>query len=270
MIRPIALVVVALVWIAASVVLAAATDSTPVGWRIGAGVILGLPSIVAALWIFGDLIGKSPNRTRISVKRVLKAALVEMHHSGAFRGDISQVSLHVWSIPLFWRIVVPAKMKRRQNVNSRTPILFRAPLIRLVSYRLEHHGHSNISRLRKGVGLVGRCVARNNKRKIHIVRFYKPEFQQALASEESWYESKPNINQGLKRELGEELAERYSQAAALVLQANGCPLGCITLELPPRCTINFPDNTSDLERDPRFVALRKAASLVENELTFRA
>jgi hypothetical protein len=270
MIRPLVLCLVGLMWIAASIVLATATDSTPVAWRIGAGIIVGLPSVIAALLIFGDLIGKSPRRTRVSVKRVLKAALVEMHRSGAFQGDISQVSLHVWSIPLFWRVVVPSKIKKRQNVKSRTPDLFRARLTRLASYRLEHHGHSNISRLRKGKGLVGRCVERNNKRTIHIVRFYKPEFQQALISDESWYDSLPEINQGLKRELGRELAERYSQAVALVLQAESCPIGCITLELPPKCTINLPDNTSDLERDPRIIALRKAASLVENELTFRA
>jgi hypothetical protein len=268
--RSLALIAVALVWIAASIVLSTATESTPAEWRIGAGVIVGLPSVIGALWIFSDLIGKPPNRTRVSVKRMLKAALVEMHRNGSFRGDISQVSMHVWSIPLFWRVVVPVPIKKRQHVKSRTPNLFRARLIRLASYRLDHHGHSNFSRVRKGTGLVGRCAQRNNRHKIHIVRFYTPEFQQALLSDESWYDdSSPEINQRLKRELGKELAERYSQAAALVLQVKGCPIGCITLELPPQCTINLPDNTSDLEHDPRIEALRNAASLVERELTFR-
>lgn len=104
----------------------------------------------------------------------------------------------------------------------------------------------------------------NHKSEVHVVRFYTSAFKEAVTTDDAWERSPLEIHQKLTRAQGEELAEKYSQAAAVVLQVEGAPIGCITLELPPKCTINLPeDNEERLKHDPRIDALMKAAKLIE-------
>jgi len=116
-----------------------------------------------------------------------------------------------------------------------------------------------------GKGLVGRCTASNKDSEVHVVRLYKQEFKEAVKDDHAWHEAPPRITQGLGRELAEELAGKYSQAAAVVIQRKGAPVGCVTLELPPRCSVNFPEDEAGLLQDPRIEILRKTAKLVERE-----
>jgi hypothetical protein len=137
--------------------------------------------------------------------------------------------------------------------------------MRLTSYRLEHKEHSNVSRFRMGNSLVGRCAASNEESEVHVVRFYEQEFKDAIKDDDAWNEARPRITQGLRRRLAVELAKKYSQAAAVVIQRRGAPVGCVTLELPPQCSVNLPEDKADLLKDPRIETLRKTAKLVERE-----
>lgn len=264
MIRSLVIFILTLVWVGAAVVLASPPEGQPENLRIGAAIVTGLPGAFTAAWSFLNLIGKPPIRMRLKVKWMLKTALIEMYRSGQHRGDISQVSLHVWIIPRVWRLF-PGRIRRRSKVESRIPDFLRARLVRLASYRLEHKEHSNVARFRMGKGLVGRCVASNEESDVHVVRFYEQEFKDAIKDDHAWHEAPPRITQGLRRELAEELAKKYSQAAAVVFQRKGAPVGCVTLELPLRCSVNFPEDKAGLFKDPRIEILRQTAKLVERE-----
>jgi hypothetical protein len=264
-VRALLILILALFWLAAAAVLALAPDQTSTGLRVAAAVITGLPGALTAIWGFLSLIGKPPIRTRLKVKWMLKAGLIDVYHNGPHRGDISQISFHVWIVPLFWRLF-PARIRRRSKVESRMPSFFRARLVRFTSYRLEHKEHSNISRFRLGKGLVGRCAASNEESEVHVVRFYEDEFQEAIQDEPSWNDARASITQGISRELAIELARKYSQAAAVVVQKKGAPVGCVTVSLPPVCTVNLPEDREALRDDPRVEALLTTAKLVEREL----
>lgn len=263
--RSLAILLLALLWLAAAVVLAVPSDDTSTAVRIGAALVTGLPGALVAIVSFLSLIGKPQVRTRLKIKWMLKSALIKMYRLGQHRADFSQVSLHVWLVPTFWR-VLPVRIRRRTKVDSRIPSFFRARLVRLASYRLEHKEHANVSRFRMGYGLIGRCAATNEESEVHVVRFYEDEFQDALKDSPSWNTASPVITQGLKYDLAVELAKKYSQAAALVIQRKGAPVGCVTLELPPQCTVNFPEDEAELSKDPRIETLRETAVLVAREL----
>lgn len=269
MIRAFFMLVLAAAWIAASVILATGEEHSN-AVQIAAALVVGLPGAATAMLSVSQLVGRPPRGTRLRVKRALKSALVDLNQDRNFHGDISQVSMHVWVVPLFWRIVVPSSIRKKSKVKSRLPKWLRAPLIRFASYRLEYHGRSGISRYRMGFGLVGICAAINTRNQHQIVRFYSHEFQEALLSDTAWDESRLEINRGLSIDQGRNLARRYSQAAALVLQSNGgAPIGCVTLELPPHSKANFPTDLSpeSLENDPLFQTLKKGTRLVLNVLT---
>ena len=181
--------------------------------------------------------------------------------------DITRVSFHVWVIPLICRIFVPRFIRRRPG--KHLPSWLRVRLLRFTRYRFEYQGTTGVERYRRGVGLVGRCVDANDPTVIHISDLDDEEFQAGLVSPDAWRNSKPEINKGLKLAQAEDLAKRYQQAAALVLQRRGAPIGCITMELPKDCDARFPDpsDVAAVKNDPLLKALREAASLTEIHLT---
>jgi hypothetical protein len=254
------------VWLAATVFLATSTASSSSALRIAAALVVGLPGAVAFARSLGRVLGRPPAETRHRVKWVLKSALIDIQRQKAFKGDTSQVSLHVWVIPLAYRKLVPPWIRRRPASKNRIPPWLRSPLVRFAMYRLEYRSNSRISYFRKGVGLVGRCVDVNKKNVIHIVRFNSAAFNEALSSEAAWAASPVEIHQHLTLEQGRELSERYSQAAAIVLQDGSDAIGCLTLDLPLDCKSEFGDSAAN---DVLQETLKATAESVENHLTAR-
>lgn len=245
----------ALMWSAASVFVVATGPSDATALRLLAAAIVATPAAIGVALSIGQLAGYD-SHTRRALKRELKSSLIDLHRRIKYGDDITKVTFHVWVLPRWYRRL-PAKACRGPLRSPR--------LLRVAMYRFQRQGSSRI-KFRKGMGLIGRCMEANNKDVVMIVRFNRPDFTQALATDGKWMDSDIEINQGLTRNQAQELVKLYSQAAARVLQdPDGNAIGCVTMGLPPNCSVEF----SGVPGDPLVELLQATGDRVQDSLTSR-
>jgi hypothetical protein len=259
-----------LLWLTAAVFLATTSPATHEGLRIASAVTVGIPGAYAFAYSIGETFGQGPFGTRQRVKLALQAGLICIHRADIYKDDVTRLSFHVWTVPLWYRRLVPYKLRRRfKEHKPYLPAPVRPPLIRFAMCQFEHRAPSNIG-FRKGVGLVGRCITANKPADICVIRFDSAAMRKALkGTEEEWRKLSDGLTQNLKLRQAKKLSEKYSQAAALVItESSGEAIGCVTLGLPRGSKGRFtkPSKGYYSPKDPLVVQLRATASEVENLL----
>jgi hypothetical protein len=263
-----------LLWLAAAVFLATTTEASHETLRIASAVGVGLPGAYELANRLGETFGQGPFGTRQRVRLALQAGLIRIHRvnikANIYDDDVTKLSLHVWTVPLWYRRLVPYKLRRKfKEHKPYFPPFLRPPLVRFAMYQFEDHAPSNIG-FRKGVGLVGRCITANKPNDICVVRFDSDALRKALkGTEEEWRKLPDGLTQKLKLRQAKKLSEKYRQAAALVItESSGEAIGCVTLGLPKGSKGRFtkPRKGYYEPTDPLVMELRAIASEVQNLL----
>jgi hypothetical protein len=258
-------------WLAAAVFLGTESPSKHSVLRVIAAVIVGFPGALALAGDLGRFVGAPSARTKERVKHILQSALVDIYREGFYGDDITQLSLHVWMLPMWYRTLVPLRFRNARRDNRRLPTWTRPALTCLATHRFGPHEPAGV-KFHKGIGLVGRCIDLGQPGYIHSVRFDTKEFKDALDKDEAdWRAEKVTIHQNLKLSQAQRLAAAYSQAAALVIrETSGEAIGCITIELPPDCQVHFRNPTSKgAKDDPLLKRFRSTASHVQSQVQRR-
>jgi hypothetical protein len=242
LIRSLLKIAASLVLLSAAVFLATSSSDAHHPLLVGfAAAIIAIPGMLSLYQGIDTLFTKSLEEVRNQTKRTLQTSINRIYRDGSYPGDVTKLSFHVWSVPRWYRRVVPYSVRRKVKKDGRRmPERLRPRLQRLATFRWEHLAPSNI-KLRKGVGVVGRCIDLNQRDKTILVRFDSRAFQTALRQgPEHWSQQTINITQNLSFESAEELSTKYGQVAALVLcDVSGEAIGCITIELPPGAPVSL-------------------------------
>ncbi len=225
----------ALTLIVATVLLATGkhADST----LLGAAVVVG---IAAAIQVYAALDARFHWKREAvdrNVTGALRQALLECIKSSDYPGDPTKLSLHVWEIPAWYRHMFPFPLRRalkhKFSLSVQQRRALRPKLRRVAADRIEPLPQLDIE-YRKGIGLVGQCVADNEPDRIHVVNFDTSPYATALRDSTGWKTASPRLSRNLEYQDAQKLYERYGQAMAIVIStAAGEGIGCVTLEVPP-------------------------------------
>jgi hypothetical protein len=166
---------------------------------------------------------------KLCMDRVISDALLELR-------------VHIWEVPIGYRKIFPYKLRvwlKRLLPKTKFPKLSNARIIRptmkrLAAAGLQKQGPTGI-RFKKGDGIIGLCVANNDRSEILSVDISSPEYEAALAltDEESWRQQGPDITRNLSLEDAKRLANSYGQVIARVIQDvdTGEAIGCVTISV---------------------------------------
>jgi hypothetical protein len=256
------------VWLAASVVLGTGAVLHHQTLRITSAIIVGLPGALTLASNIRGLSGPSED-TKQRLRRILQSAVVELAQHGVSAGDLVGVGLHVWLVPPWYRFLFPFQLRRHLAGAPRwlRRLRLRPKLICVARYRVQPHDRSGLG-FRKGVGLVGRCVAHNQPGQIHIVKLGTQAFRAATADEDRWRVANVTTTQNLSLKAAQSLARIYGEAAALgIKDASGDALGCVTLEFAAGSPLHLPQpNKKAAKSDIFLLQLRNTAELVQTQL----
>ena len=204
------------------------------------------------------------NSTDEEIDPELRGRLVEYYKQGIFDDCLMHVSLHVWEVPLWYRRLFPYRYRnwakrilRRINLGEKViKSLSLRPRLHRVGFEQFDRAEPAGVPFRKGYGLVGFCIEDNDASHAYFADFSDPEVSSLLAQgKEAWKkEKRVELTKNLQFEDAKALAEKYGQAAAMVIRSRYSrePLGCITLSLPPGSSV-------DLKTEPRALEELEAA-----------
>jgi hypothetical protein len=243
---------------AASAFLAATGPSDHEAWRITAACITALPgAFIAGAGLANRF--RPSEAARSSVALLLRQAIADLidetvGEEQPFRRVVSAMSFHVWLLPLWYRRLHGVRRKvapiveRVVGERRLAKLPLRPKLQRFVVDSLADIEPSGVG-FRKGVGLVGICLARDRRNKALIVDFETADMRALVAcSDEEWKAAPVDWTHNLKHKDFNKLADKYGQAAAYVLRErrNGEPVGCLTFELPPDAALPIQDYNAPL------------------------
>jgi hypothetical protein len=224
-----------------------------------AAAVVALAAVIQTVSALESWLGVHRNRVSEKVEAMLRIMLVDMYREDHFDCDFPQVSVHVWEVPAWYRRIFPfgfRKWLRRLSSGDLRRRAVRPKLVRVASFRFEQQGPLDVW-FKKGEGLIGTCLLANDKRQLHTADFRTPEYQAAIVDEDSWRHARRDITMDLQLEDARLLANRYGQAAALVIQTDKSEaIGCLTLEIPPEAN-ELLEQRIDIKRE-----MRKTADLV--------
>jgi hypothetical protein len=183
----------------------------------------------------------SPRNTRKSkVENIAQQVLVEISRNRTISRELLDLRLHVWEVPVLYRWffryrfrVFLKRISRRPTATHRpSRLALRPTLRRVAALGLVKQAPSGV-RFRKFVGIVGVCIAQNDRGKILRLKIDEPLYQDALKSKAAWQNSGPEITHRLSHEDAEKLSHSYGQVIAQVVQdpESGEAIGCVTISV---------------------------------------
>jgi hypothetical protein len=194
-------------------------------------VIIGMAGAQFCLSLVGAAGPRVAARAR-DAEEVLKHTMGKIFDAGIVPQDFSLVSMHVWMVPIGYRITFPFKLRKSLHaVFSENVPRFKPSLKHLACFKLGHHESSGVS-FEKGYGLVGRCLDDSLPNPLWA-DFREPRTLQALAAgKNEWRDESRKITHGLKYEDAKRLAGAYSQAIACPIKERGSGevIGVLTFE----------------------------------------
>jgi hypothetical protein len=132
----------------------------------------------------------------------------------------------VWEVPLWYRKLFPyrlrATLKRfvgRLSPKHGTQLTLRPALSRVAAIGLLKQAPSGI-RFRKGIGIIGVCIANNDRAEFVTLDITDAQRREALNSttEAEWLSYGPEITHNLKLADAQKLSHSYGQVISLVIQ----------------------------------------------------
>lgn len=184
------------------------------------------------------------------IESLMQASIVDMYQNHHLGKDLTQVSAHVWSVPLWYRKIFPYRLRKwlkgRLSQQAQQDHGWRPNLTRLASFQLPKRAPSGIS-FKKGYGIVGIAIEKNDPTHGYFVNFKSPDYLLAMsAGEAQWDSQATKLTRNLSYTDAARLAQKYGEAVAVVIRKRltGEPIGCLTLEVSPSSDATIEGNQS--------------------------
>ena len=155
--------------------------------------------------------------------------------------EIMSLSIHVWEVPLWYRKLFPyrlrcslKKMVKRRPLRVFSKWLIRPALHRVDAVGLQKPIPSGV-RFCKGTGLIGVCIANNDRSEYLALKVSDPRYTEALGvqTDDEWQAYEPAVTHNLSRQDALKLSRSYGQVLARVVQDpdSGEAIGCVTVSV---------------------------------------
>lgn len=180
---------------------------------------------------------KNARKDRIEV--IAQQTLINLCTDRVVSAELLELSVHVWEVPLWYRRIFPYQLRcglRRMLGKSRESVThtLRPKLHRTAALGLLKRPPSGV-RFQKGVGLVGVCIAANDRSEYITLNVSDPEYERALASvtEAEWRAHDAKLTNGLPLADAIRLSRLYGQVIGKVVQnvRTGEAIGCVTVSV---------------------------------------
>lgn len=206
-----------------------------------ATVLLAVGVVVQRISVVHKWLSTSRNRRKEGADILAQQALVDLCNGRTVTPELLELSVHVWEVPQWYRRIFPFALRdslKRLIASKRSRLLthwtLRPSLQRVAAVGLTKPTPSGV-RFRKGLGLVGVCVANNHRNQLVTLRTASTKYKRALESEteEEWSAYGPGITHNLSLADARKLSHSYGQVIARVVQdpASGEAIGCVTISL---------------------------------------
>jgi hypothetical protein len=185
-------------------------------------------------WLSGPVDGH-----RLRIEGYAQTTLINLCDSRLVSPELLDLRVHVWEVPLWYRRLFPFKLRRflrgmRGRSRDSTAWTYRPALQRTAAIGLLKQAPTGVT-FRKGVGLVGVCVANNDRAEYISLNVSDAEYEEALmaATEEIWRAHGPRVTHNLRLVDARKLSHSYGQVIGKVVQHidSGEALGCVTLSV---------------------------------------
>jgi len=207
--------------------------------HVASSIILTLAVAVQRINSVQKWLSKPKDNRRDQVGALAQATLTSVCMGRTVSGDLLQVAVHVWEVPLWYRRLFPYRLRSalKRAVKWRMLRRFdtwviRPALHRVVAFGLKKQPPSGV-RFRKGRGLIGVCIANNDRGEYLTINTGSVAYRNALksANENAWKMHSPRITHNLELEDARKLSHSYGQVLAKVVQDmnTGEAIGCVTI-----------------------------------------
>jgi len=200
---------------------------------VAAGVVIQRVTSVQT-WLSGP---RSDRRERIEA--AAQQTLINLCAGRMVSSDLMELRVHVWEVPLWYRRLFPYKFRNfmrdiiRKSHDS-TAWTLRPTLNRAAALGLLKQGPSGV-RFQKGVGLVGVCIANNDRGEYVTLNVNSATYRRALGatSEAEWRNYGSKITHNIALADARKLSHSYGQVIAKVVQDvhSGEAIGCVTISV---------------------------------------
>jgi hypothetical protein len=217
-----------------------ASVHTTQGYALVSAVIIMMATAIRQLNAVQRWLNLPKSRREKFTEGIVQATLADICRGRAVTDTLLELRVHVWEIPLWYRRLFPYKyrvmFKRTTKIkfSKIAKIAIRPALRRVAAIGLQKQAPTGV-RFRKGEGLVGVCVANNDRSEILFVDVSRLEYREALglADEESWSHKGTDITHNLSLDDARRLSKSYGHVIAKVIQdvESGEPIGCVTISL---------------------------------------
>lgn len=228
----------AVVWAALFGINTAVQSTTSYG--LTSALVIAAGTVVRQLNSVERRLASPKSRRSELVEGMAQGLVVDIVRGRKVTECLEQLRVHVWEVPAWYRRLFPfwcrcwAKRVLKRRAPKYASIALRPTLRRTAGYGLRKQPPTGV-RFRKGEGLVGVCIANNDRTEVLSVDVSQQEYQDALKlkNEQAWLENGPDLTRNLSLEDARKLAGYYGTVIARVIQDpnTGEPIGCTTLSL---------------------------------------
>jgi hypothetical protein len=204
------------------------------------------------------------------VESLAQQTLFNLCAAEAPAAALHDVRLHVWEVPLWYRKAFPYELRRfLRNASlklSSTPtkLTLLPSFERIAAIGMVDFEPTGVS-FRKGIGLVGVCVAQNDPSKFLVLDTEDQEYRDALgsANELDWRSRGSEITRNLSLDDARRLANSYRQVIALVIRHLNSDeaIGCITVSTKSPSSRSLPLAQNDFIKDD-LITLAESISVI--------
>lgn len=185
------------------------------------------------------------------VRGLAQNALTELVRGKKVTEDRLGMFVHVWVVPFWYRSIAVYPVRRqltrlteKQRLAALRKLTFRPTLLRLAAVGLVKRNSTHVAFV-KGRGLVGLCLSNNREDEVLSIDLRDDDARRSLElSDADWANQPVEVTHNLELEEARELALRYGQVIACVVQSSvGEAVGCVTISVPPGATIDIISDT---------------------------
>ena len=213
-----------------------------------AGVAIAVSAALQFMIVLNDWVSSKEKPVRRDVEHIISNRLAAFYENDILTGNPATISMHVFEVPIWFRRIFSYKFRFR--LREIFPLwmqkmAWRPALVRIGEAGMRRLPSSGVI-FRKGYGLVGIALQANETSDVYWLNFDSPELRQALSrGSKAWKNEPKELTHNLHYEAARRLANRYSEALALVIQDDtGEALGCLTIEAIRGSGCDLHGNTS--------------------------
>jgi hypothetical protein len=201
--------------------------------HIAAAVVLIFAAVLQRISGVQKWISASKTLRKDCVEAFAEQTLINICENRLVSPELLGLSLHVWEVPLWYRKVFPYALRKRLKRVIRNWAI--RPTFRCVAaVGLIKPTPSGV-RFYKGKGLIGTCVAHNDRAKFLTIDASNPMYRGTLRarSKHQWEDYGIEVTHNLALDEARKLSRIYGQVMALVVQnpKSGEAIGCVTVSV---------------------------------------